>query len=160
MSKRERKSAWVIALLALGIVLGLGYVFITSYMRPHVTLRLGDGVFRAELARTEAERTQGLSGRSALPNNHAMLFVFDGDDKHSIWMRDMRIDIDIVWLNRHKEVVHIVRNASPWSYPNIFEPTSDARYVVELAAGVAEQRNIRIGTTADFDLNEIKGVER
>lgn len=159
MAKHEKRSTWIIVLLALLVIVGLAYIFIANYMRPHVTLRLGDGVFRAELARTSEEHIRGLSGHTALPSNHAMLFVFDHDAKHKMWMQGMRMDIDIVWLDSDKEVVHIVRRASPDSYPNVFKPETEARYVVELASAVSTARNIHVGMRAEFDLDEIRGMD-
>ena len=120
---------------------------------------MGDGVFTAELARTASERQQGLGGVSTLPKNKAMLFVFDRDGYHAVHMRNMKISIDVIWLDKDKKVVHIVRNMSPDTYPRVFEPSEPARYIIEVAAGVANDRNIRVGNTAVFDLNEIKGID-
>lgn len=134
------------------------FFIIKPQLRPHTTLRLGDGVFKTWVAKTTEERTKGLSGTAKLHNDQAMLFVFDSDNKWSIWMKDMSYPIDIVWLDKDKKVVYIVKNAPPESYPyESFTPKEDARYVVELPAGTADRKKIDIDKKASFDENHLEG---
>lgn len=129
------------------------------YMQPRVTLRLGGGVFNARLARTEAEREKGLAGVTKLGESDAMLFVFDKSGKPVMWMKDMKIPLDIIWLNTDKKVVYIVKNVTPDTYPRVFIPKNDARYVVEVAAGTIESDAIMVDQVAAFDLTQIQGVQ-
>lgn len=108
----------------------------------------------ADIVQTQAARAQGLSGRQSLADNSAMLFIFETDRQHGIWMKDMLFDIDIVWLNSDFEVIYVERSVSPDSYPITYKPTSDARYVVEINAGQAEQFGIGSGSVA-----VVKGFE-
>ena len=102
----------------------------------------------ARILRTEAEKQRGLANRRSLPNNEGYLFVFNSDDKHGIWMKDMRMNIDIVWIDAHKRVVSVRRDVSPSTYPEVFTPTKPARYVLELAAGGAQ--NLLPGQRLEF----------
>jgi len=48
-------------------------------------------------------------------------------------MKDMKVPIDIVWLDSNKRVVHIVKESSPDDSTSItFTPLSQAKYVIEL----------------------------
>ncbi len=70
----------------------------------------------------------------------------------------MKYPIDIVWLDKDKKVVYIVKNAPPESYPyENFTPKQDARYVLELPAGTVSKKSIAIGKEAMFDENAIEG---
>lgn len=160
MSLRKDAFSWgLIALIGALVVIAALFVA-QPYLRPHVSLHMGDGVFNARLARTNSERQKGLSGVTHLGKTDAMLFVYEQDGKPGIWMKDMSIPIDIIWLNADKKVVYIVKNVSPDTYPEIFAPKeTTARYVVEVAAGTVDKQAIVVGRPAAFDLNEIQGVQ-
>lgn len=138
--------------LVLVLVGGAAFYILWSQMQPRITLKIGDGIFTAKLATTDVDRQTGLSGTSQLSANQALILVFDTDDSWSIWMKGMNYPLDIVWLNQQKQVVYIVKNAQPDSYPNSsFEPSKPARYVIELAAGTVDNKAIQVGSPAVFD---------
>lgn len=94
------------------------------------------------------EREKGLSGTESLATDRAVLFVFPHESKWGIWMKDMKYPIDIVWLDTEKRVIHLEKNVQPSSYPKVFEPTTPARYVIELAHGTIERTGITRGDPA------------
>jgi uncharacterized protein len=110
-----------------------------------VPITLGNVSLNAIVADTEEKRIKGLSGRKSLSSKQAMLFIFDKPDRYGIWMRDMTFPIDIVWIDQNMRVITVVSRAQPDSFPNVFEPTDDALYIVELKAGFADENNINIG---------------
>lgn len=160
MSVRKDFLSWGLIGLMLMLVGFAAYFILEPKLRPHVTVHIGDGVFSAQVLKTDREHTKGLSGRPSLGADEAVLFVYDTDGKWSMWMKEMHFPIDIVWLDKNKKVVHIVKNAPPESYPNeTFTPTEDARYVVEFAAGTVAAKAIMIGGQAKFDENNIEGLK-
>jgi uncharacterized membrane protein (UPF0127 family) len=160
MSVRKSVLSWGLVLLILAFIAGAAYVVMEPQLRPHVTVRLGDGVFLARVAKTAEAREKGLGEVTGLRDNEAMLFVFDTDDKWSMWMKDVEYPIDIVWLSHEKKVVYIVKNAPPESYPyESFTSKQDARYVVEFPAGTVNKKTITIGKQAEFDENNIEGLK-
>ena len=106
---------------------------------------IGETAFVVDVADTNRKREKGLSGREFLDPHSGMLFIFPIDGQHGIWMKDMNFSIDIIWINSHFEVTHIEHNVSPSTYPEIFKPTQDAKFVVELNAGFVRKYNIKIG---------------
>ncbi len=110
-------------------------------------LRLRGHSYHMTIQRTDAEREKGLSGSANLPQNEAMLFVFPRDGKWGMWMKDMTYPIDMVWLDSDKNVIYTVKNAEPSSYPKVFMPDKNARYVIELASGTIERTGITKGDT-------------
>lgn len=158
--RRKDVLTWVVVAFVLVLVGVAGYFILEPKLRPHVTVHAGDGVFSAQVASTDEKRNKGLSGRPGLGAEEAMLFVFDSDSKWSIWMKDMHFPIDIVWLDKNKQVVYIVKNAPPDSYPGqTFVPAEDARYVLEFVAGTVEKKNIVVGSGVSFDENNIEGLK-
>ncbi len=128
--------------------------FVMNYARE-TTVVLGDGVFSTRVAVTSVDHARGLSGTEELKPHQAMLFVFESDEIHDIWMKDMKFAIDVVWLDKEKRVIHTESSLSPASYPKSYGPKKPTRYIVELPAGTVEGKNITKGKQASF--NE-KGV--
>lgn len=114
------------------------------------TLRAGERKYTLEKAVTADEQRTGLSGRTALPKNKGMLFIFTKAEPVCFWMKDMRFPLDIIWLDGNKKVVHLVEDARPSSYPDTFCPDDPARYVIELNAGEAAEAGIRTGQELSF----------
>jgi len=106
---------------------------------------LGSWNIDLEVADTEAKREQGLSDRDSLPEESGMLFVFDAPSAPSFWMKDMRFPIDFIWINKDMEVVEVLPNIDPSTYPEEFGPLEPIQYVIEVNAGAAERHGIKIG---------------
>lgn len=156
---RKHIFSGVLVTLVLVLVGAAAFYVMWPQMQPHTTLRIGDGVFAARVATSDTDRATGLSNTNNLPADQAMIFVFNSDYKWPMWMKNMNYPLDMLWLNKDKNVVHIVKNASPDSYPDKFVPNSDARYVIEVPAGTVDQKTIRIGSGAMFDENNLSGVK-
>ncbi len=105
-----------------------------------------------ELARTMEEKMRGLSGRPALKTGHGMLFVYDRPEPVSIWMKDMRFPLDIVWI-REGRIVHIEKQAPPLlpSGPEQIY-TALADLVLEVPAGFTSRQQIRVGDSVKATL--------
>jgi len=125
--------------------------------RPESKLFVGDGVFRTDIALSNAAREKGLSGRSGLDADQALLMVFPSEDQWGIWMKGMNFPIDIVWLNKDKKVIYIVKNAPFDDQTTIYKPRTPALYVIELPAGATGDKAITIGKVAIFQVSgEVK----
>jgi uncharacterized membrane protein (UPF0127 family) len=110
------------------------------------SMKINDVSVNASIAKTWSERITGLSGTPYLPLEVVKLFVFDSPGRHSIWMKDMRYAIDILWVSGDGVIVHIEKGASPESYPEeSFSPDRDAYYVIEAKAGFVDEYRISEG---------------
>ncbi len=121
------------------------------FVTPKAVMHLAGDRYEVHILDDEQSRIRGLSGTDNLPADEAMLFVFDSDARWSIWMKDMKYSIDIVWLDSSRRVVDFVTDAAPDSYPNkTFMPKEPARYVVEFASGTVKEKGIEVGQEAVF----------
>ena len=108
----------------------------------------------AELAVTPKEREKGLMFRDYLGSDQGMLFIFEEEDFYSFWMKNTLIPLDIIWLNSHRQVVHIERNVPPCPgdpCPS-YVPRYPAKYVLELKAGQADENGLRLFDQVSFVL--------
>jgi len=121
------------------------------------TVTIGDLKISADVAKNPIQRAKGLSGRTNLPQDEGMLFVFDREDRYAFWMKNVSIPLDFIWISKDKEVLDITPNAQP--EPNksedqlrIYRPSIPVFYVLEVNAGLAKKYNIRIGDPVNFSL--------
>lgn len=115
-------------------------------------VRFDAGELRVKIASTPPETARGLGGVTSLPEDRGMLFVFGAPGKYSIWMKDMRFPLDIIWLDENRKIVDVVFNARPESYPAYFMPHYPAQYILEANAGWANRHRVKTGDTAEFVL--------
>ena len=128
-----------IIFISIIIPIALVYVYINRdsipfrdfFLPSSPAMRIGEISFRVEIANTDAERMTGLSGRDALTGYDGLLFVFPESGYYTIWMKDMRFPIDIIWIDENLKVVHIDKNISPDTYPRVFRPIRPVKYIVE-----------------------------
>jgi len=113
-------------------------------------IKIAGQIVKVDLALTDAEQTQGLSGRKDLAKNEGMLFVFNKPDKYLFWMKDMNFPIDIIWISDDMRVVYIKKDARPELYPETYGPNTDAKYVLEVPSGFSDQNHLQIGDSAVF----------
>jgi len=120
-----------------------------------ITLPQGRVVL-AELADTSEERARGLMFRSALEDNHGMLFAFAEPQQWSFWMKNTRMSLDIIWMDQKKKIVHVARRVPICSRTDDgcpqYQPNENAMYVLELAAGSAELLHLDRGVTLRFQV--------
>lgn len=152
MSRIGERSARIIILSVVVLIIAAVATIILPQIIDDTTVKLADGQFHAHIAKTEEQRQKGLSGISTLSSNQALLMVFPTSGRWQIWMKDMKIPIDIVWLDSDKEVIYIVEDALPKSSTKVlFSPPTDAKYVIELSAGSVVSKAIKVGQSAAFD---------
>lgn len=109
------------------------------------TIYIGSSAISVTVADTEAERIQGLSGVTSLREREGKLFIFDRDSRYGIWMKDMKIPLDIMWIDKDLRIVHIAENVQPDTYPEVFSSESDARFVLEMNAFFVSSLRVKTG---------------
>lgn len=111
-----------------------------------VIVRSDAGVrtFRVEVARTEPQRRRGLMFRRHLAADAGMLFLFDREGPVSMWMRNTRIPLDMLFIARGGRIVRIEERTVPLSEAVI--PSGwPVVAVLELNAGTVSRLGIRPG---------------
>lgn len=153
VKKIQKLTQWILILGIIGLVSFAVTRTILWEIRPRTLVSIGNQVFRSDVASTNAAREKGLSGRQHLGSDEAMLFEFDSDKQWAIWMKDMKIPLDIIWLDSDHKVIHIEKNAKPDAKPyKEYTPSLPARYVLEIPSGQADKANISVGSTASFNV--------
>lgn len=132
-------------------IIGLFYLFLNSSLSQkgggEKKILLGSIEITVEVADTEEKRSQGLSGRTSLPQNGGMLFVFPQKNRHSFWMKEMKFPLDFIWIDGN-QVVDITYDVP---YPKDEEavhslvPEFPVDKVLEINAGGVNLSGVKIG---------------
>lgn len=104
-----------------------------------------------EVAKTNEERSKGLSNRTSLGEKNGMIFVFEKGEKPSFWMKDTKIPLDILWIKDNK-VILINKDVQPEPNKMDYElkkypAPSGIDYVLEVNSGFSDKYNIKAGST-------------
>ncbi len=88
-----------------------------------------------------------MQNRAQITENEGMLFVFNYDGRHSFWMKNTLIALDMIWIDRNNKVVTIVKQAGPCLSERcpVFKPEKKARYVLEIGGGLSDKLGITVG---------------
>jgi len=122
-------------LLLTGLLIGCQASGTTTL--PHVDF--DDHRYYVDIADDDRSRARGLMFVDEMDANRGMFFIFRREAPRSFWMRNTRIPLDIIYLDRELRVVSISEDTPPCrtqrcpSYPS----EGPAQYVLELNAGQA-----------------------
>ena len=109
--------------------------------------------FTVEVARTPQQQAQGLRGRTSLPRNGGMAFLFAQPTRGSFWMKGVRIPLSIAFWGRGGRILRIldmplcVRDPCPR-----YDPRVAFSGALEVRRGAFRRWGVRAG-----DFVEISG---
>lgn len=134
--------------LACALVFGSGVAWAQM---PRTMLSAGMYRIDAEVAATQADRMQGLMLRPAMAPQQGMLFVFDEDNTHCMWMKNTLIPLSVAFLDREGRILNI-EDMTPQTEDSHCA-RRPARYALEMNRGWFAQRGLGAGA-------QIRGLER
>lgn len=111
--------------------------------------------FGLEIAVDDEARQRGYMFRERVGPNEGMLFIFDAPARHGFWMKNCKVNLDIIWMDAAYRVVDIAHNVPPC--PEIGDclsvlPRGEALYVLEIAGGTAIREGLRSGDRIAVEL--------
>jgi uncharacterized protein len=140
-SKKTRKRILIII-----FILIIFLAFFWKYPKNQVITKAGSCLFKAEVADTAYLHYQGLSNRSSLCSNCAMLFLFSQKKERSFVMRNMNFPLDIIFIADNR-IVNIAHQALPEgpTPKKIYKSESLADAVLEINSEQAKKCDLKIG---------------
>ena len=142
----------IVAVALLAIFKTGGNISLPNLFKGGAQAQIGDKKINLTVAKSEKDRMKGLSGRNSLPEDQGMLFLFEKKGEYGFWMRDMKFNIDIIFIDDNN-VVNIVENApSSVQAPNltVYYPSAPVNRVLELNSGGSKKYGIKKGTIIKF----------
>jgi len=107
-----------------------------------------DRLVRTEIADTPDRWERGLMGRTSLPPDSGMLFVFPSDDTVSFWMKDTPLPLSIAFVDASGSVLS-VQDMAPLS-TELHSSPGPYRYALEVSQGYFANHQIGPGAHASI----------
>jgi uncharacterized membrane protein (UPF0127 family) len=119
-----------------------------------VTLPNGDKI-RADAMRTQSDLYRGMMFRDSLPRDRGMLFFLKHEGPTPYYLFQVKIPLDIIWMDRDHRIVEMVRNAPPCPSAKaqecpIYGGKFPSLFVLEANAGFAANHGLREGEKLEF----------
>jgi hypothetical protein len=118
---------------------------------PVIELTAGMHRIEAEVVNTQETRMRGLMERTSMPQHRGMLFVFDADQQHCMWMKNTLLPLAVAFLDARGQIIN-VEEMQPQRLDNHCA-AKPARYALEMNAGWFKKRGLGPGTA-------LAGIER
>ncbi|MCL4381314.1 DUF192 domain-containing protein [Candidatus Marsarchaeota archaeon] len=112
-----------------------------------IRIEIGHLRMNAIVADTFAKSMIGLMFRKSLGQNKCMLFTFKKPGRHSIWMKNMRFAIDVMWLGEDRKIIEIIENILPCEgfRCEAYGKSRDSMYFIEANSGFVKKNRIKKG---------------
>lgn len=105
-----------------------------------------------ELAEGDSARARGLMDRTRLPERSGMFFPMPSTDRHSFWMANTPLSLDITFVGPDSAVVNTAKYTRPYSDESVVAE-GPARWVVETPAGFTDTWGIAEGDRVRWSLD-------
>ncbi len=114
-------------------------------------LKIKGHAIRVEVANTEDTRRTGLMFRETLPENQGMLFVYETQGRHAMWMKNTLIPLSVAFIDRSGRIINI-EDMQPQT-EDAHGARASAAYSLETNQGWFKKRGIKAG-------DRVQGLER
>lgn len=117
-------------------------------------VQIGERVFSLEVANTPDSRRQGLMGRETLPAGTGMLFDFPEGTRPAIWMYNMVIGLDLLFVDQQGSIVQQFPSVPPCIAKPcaLYRAEQPLRYVLELPSGSIAGLGLKPGDRLDLSM--------
>jgi len=105
-----------------------------------------------EIAESEYETQTGLMYRKSMEERQGMLFIFPDEARHSFYMKNTLIPLDILFIRGDRSIANIARNAQPMDESGI-PSAGPVQYVLEINAGLSDRWGLKEGDRVVFERN-------
>ena len=105
-----------------------------------------------EIAKNIVSKMKGLMHRETLPADEGMLFTFLFPWYRYFWMKNVKIPLDIIFINRNFEIISI--HEAPVESGFLYKRYSSqglCKYVLETNQGFCKKYNISKGTKIEIE---------
>jgi len=111
-----------------------------------------DVEINCEIAKNIVSKMKGLMHRETLPADEGMLFTFLFPWYRCFWMKNVKIPLDIIFINRTFEIISI--HEAPIESGFLYKRYSSrglCKYVLETNQGFCKKYNITKGTKIEIE---------
>lgn len=100
--------------------------------------------FKVKIAKKQQERELGLMFVNNLPKNFGMVFEFEKEQMVYMWMKNTKIPLDMIFIDKDNRIIAIKHKAMPESLKTI-SSEKEVNKVLEINGGLCQKLDINIG---------------
>jgi len=100
--------------------------------------------FSIAVADDENKKMYGLMNLDKLPQTHGMLFPFFENQVIAMWMKNTRIPLDMLFIDKNNVIANIKIDAKPYSL-EIISSEKAVKKVLEINGGLTKKLGIKVG---------------
>jgi len=115
------------------------------------SLRIKGHALRAEVANDEESRRTGLMYREHMGENSGMLFIYEAEGRHAMWMKNTLIPLSVAFIDRRGRIINI-EDMEPQT-EDAHGARSPAAYALEMNQGWFKKRGLKAG-------DKVEGLEK
>ena len=105
-----------------------------------------------EIAKGFFAKLKGLMSRDSLSKNSGMIFLFSFSGFRVFWMKNVKIPLDIIFINKNLEVIMIYEApVEKRFFYKKYWSSGFCKYVVECNMGFCKESNIVVGTKISIE---------
>ena len=122
-----------------------GHLLHAQSKLPTVKVYVDQQEVTAEIARQMVEIATGMMFRTNMPENEAMLFVFNDAERRSFYMRNCFIPLSAAYISPAGRILEII-NMKPHDETSIPSQSEDVQFVLEVPHGWFNRHNLGVGS--------------
>ena len=137
-----------LASLALGLATGEEGICGPEGGKLFVELAVKGKKIKAEVARTEEEKSRGLMFRDKLGPDEGMLFVYDREEYLSFWMKNTPLPLSIAFLGKDGRIVDL-QDLEPFDL-RTRTSARPAKYALEMNRNWFRKNGVQVGDVVNL----------
>jgi len=138
------------ALIAAALALQLSSAALADPLLTYA-LRIKGHALRAELANDDESRRTGLMFREQMADTTGMLFVYEAEGRHAMWMKNTLIPLSVAFIDHSGRIINI-EDMQPQT-EDAHGARASAAFSLETNQGWFKKRGIKAG-------DRVQGLER
>lgn len=100
--------------------------------------------FMVANADDDYKKMYGLMNLESLPYNQGMIFTFKQSQEITMWMKNTKIPLDMIFIDFKNNIINIKNNATPYSL-EVISSEAPAKKVIEINGGLCKKLGIKVG---------------
>jgi hypothetical protein len=108
--------------------------------------------FLVKVVKKKSDQEKGLMWVKNLPKNYGMLFEFENEEIIYMWMKNTKIPLDMIFIDKANKIIKISHNTKADSL-EIISSKKPALKVLEINGGLAKKLEITIGDRINYDIS-------
>jgi uncharacterized membrane protein (UPF0127 family) len=118
-----------------------------THAQPRLTtvkVLVGDQELKTEVARRKVEIATGMMFRTNMPEDEAMIFIFDYPSQQSFYMRNCFVPLSGAYISPEGEILEIIQ-MQPHDEAGIPSRSHNIQFVLEVPQGWFARHNVGVG---------------